>query len=454
MKNLQTNRRQSRLRRRVIAQPTRTDADRTAISEVLGYPVQAKLKVGAPDDAHEREADAVADRVLAMPEPTLQRKCENCAEEDQQEQKSIDVPKPEKKEEEVQRKPTTRDTPATGAAAAAISATKGGSTPLRPNERVYFEPRLGADLSQVRVHADAEAARLAAGLSARAFTTGHDIYFGAGEYQPGLGSGRKLLAHELAHVLQQRRGDATTLRRVIELRPPGRGEASAFDRAQELVDRLNRLTTALQYRLDGRVLRYDVLDETRLNEFDRQMRVLMDQAAVLPMRLITGSGLVQASPGAPFEPALHDTWTAGYVDLDDLMASDDLGFKTQLVHFLTERAQTRDYARRIGSFPSTPATVAEFERAHRAGYEAEARVLQDEIGDPTIRYLYSEERPPGTWVVAFKSNEGYRIFKVFRNYPRNVVPAETWAQSKDGRRLTIAQLIESRRTRAAAVPAP
>jgi hypothetical protein len=68
---------------------------------------------------------------------------------------------------------------------------------------------MGADLSQVRVHTDANAVQLSRDLQARAFTTGPDIAFAAGEYQPGTNNGRRLLAHELTHVVQQ--GAAATV---------------------------------------------------------------------------------------------------------------------------------------------------------------------------------------------------------------------------------------------------
>lgn len=438
MKALQMLRRQMRARRVAPARPAAAEANRLALQEVLGQPVQTRLKVGSPDDAQEREADAVAERVMAAPEPRVQRQCEQCRQEDGD------------KEEEIQRKESGGDAPVNAAAAAGIAASRGGGRPLPQGERSFFEPRLNAGLAGVRIHADAEAARLAQGLNARAFTVGGDVYFGAGEYRPGTCDGRRLLAHELAHVQQQRQGDAA-VRRVIELRPPGRGEASAFDRAGELIDRLNRLTSALRYTLDGRVLRYEVVDETRLNEFDRQMQALIDRAEVLPMRLITGQGYVQDNPGGAFSPALHDTWTSGYVDLDDLLASDDLGFKTQMVHFMTERAETRQYERRIGT---ATFTLAEFNRVHRAGYSAEERVLRDEIGDPTLRYSYSEERPASTWRVIYRSAEGYRIVKVFRNFAREIVGAETYAISPEGKRMTLAELATWRQQRAAPAPAP
>jgi hypothetical protein len=75
--------------------------------------------------------------------------------------------------------------------------------------RSYFEPRFGWDFSKVRIHADSDAARGAQAIEARAYTLGRDIVFGAGEYTPATHEGRRLIAHELAHVVQQEGGFAT-----------------------------------------------------------------------------------------------------------------------------------------------------------------------------------------------------------------------------------------------------
>ena len=75
--------------------------------------------------------------------------------------------------------------------------------PLDDQTRRFFESRFGNDLRAVRVHADADAAASAGQLGARAYTMGADVVFGRGEYQPGTWEGRRLLAHELAHVVQQ-----------------------------------------------------------------------------------------------------------------------------------------------------------------------------------------------------------------------------------------------------------
>lgn len=78
--------------------------------------------------------------------------------------------------------------------------------PLEQSARSFMEERFGHDFGRVRVHADARAAVAADAVRARAYTVGSDIVFGAGQYEPSTAEGRRLLAHELTHVLQQRTG--------------------------------------------------------------------------------------------------------------------------------------------------------------------------------------------------------------------------------------------------------
>ena len=87
---------------------------------------------------------------------------------------------------------------------AAIAGARGSGSPLPSALANDFESKLGNSVSDVRVHADANAASLARAVEARAFATGTDIFFGSGEYQPGTSSGRELIAHEVAHTNQQR----------------------------------------------------------------------------------------------------------------------------------------------------------------------------------------------------------------------------------------------------------
>lgn len=86
----------------------------------------------------------------------------------------------------------------------AIALTRGGGHSLDHGSRETIGGALGDSLDDVRVHTDAQADALAQSVSARAFTTGSDVYFRQGEYSPGSSSGQELLAHELTHVVQQR----------------------------------------------------------------------------------------------------------------------------------------------------------------------------------------------------------------------------------------------------------
>jgi hypothetical protein len=86
---------------------------------------------------------------------------------------------------------------------AEIQRARGAGQPLDGGARSQMEPALGANLGNVRVHADQRADTLSQALDARAFTTGRDIFFRQGQYAPGSTDGRELLAHELTHVVQQ-----------------------------------------------------------------------------------------------------------------------------------------------------------------------------------------------------------------------------------------------------------
>jgi hypothetical protein len=100
-------------------------------------------------------------------------------------------------------------------ASAAAAAVSSGGQPLNRGARAFFEPRFGLDLSHVRLHTDANAARAATSIDARAFTLGNHIAFAAAEYQPDTAQGRRLIAHELTHTLQQ----TVAARRTIQRAP-------------------------------------------------------------------------------------------------------------------------------------------------------------------------------------------------------------------------------------------
>jgi hypothetical protein len=91
--------------------------------------------------------------------------------------------------------------------------------PLDAATRGFFEARFGHDFGRVRVHADGAAARSARAVDASAYTVGTHVVFGAGRYAPGTGAGQRLLAHELAHVVQQNASSASDVSRAVEIGP-------------------------------------------------------------------------------------------------------------------------------------------------------------------------------------------------------------------------------------------
>jgi hypothetical protein len=159
--------------------------------------IQAKLGISQPGDPDELEADRIAEQVMRMPEAGGAIPCATCAAGDQPCLKCSGTPK-------IQR--TARDS--SGGIAVSENPLRhlGSGQPLDRSTRSFFEPRLGTDLSHVRIHTDNSAAESARTIQARAFTAGRNVVFGAGEYNPDGQEGKRLLAHELAHTIQQGAG--------------------------------------------------------------------------------------------------------------------------------------------------------------------------------------------------------------------------------------------------------
>ncbi|MBF2050531.1 MAG: DUF4157 domain-containing protein [Elainella sp. C42_A2020_010] len=156
--------------------------------------IQAKLTVGEPHDVYEQEADrvaaAVVNQIHAAPDQATQSALQT---------------KPR-----IQRMSDVAGIAVSPDVESAIQQARGSGQPLDESIRVPMEQAFGADFSGVRVHADGESDRLARSIQARAFTTGQNIFFQPGEYQPTSRSGQELIAHELTHTLQQQNRDYQT----------------------------------------------------------------------------------------------------------------------------------------------------------------------------------------------------------------------------------------------------
>lgn len=214
-------------------------------------PIQAKLVVNQPGDVYEREADRVADEVMRMPEPSLQRQEEGerprvsplgaaitplaqrqeTAPEDDDEEEPLQAkaslqrqegePEEDDEEEPLQARSAGPRTPrVTPELEAQIQGLRGGGSPLPAATRAFFEPRFGHDFSGVRVHTGARASEAARAVNAHAFTVGRDVVFAAGQYAPGTGAGQRLLGHELTHVVQQEaEKQSGTVPQLLERQP-------------------------------------------------------------------------------------------------------------------------------------------------------------------------------------------------------------------------------------------
>jgi len=127
--------------------------------------------------------------------------------------------KPEDEEELLQGKSAGVATASGGQGLARqLRSRKGNGRPLDTKARVQLEPAMGADLSHVRIHTDASADHLSRQVSAEAFTTGNDVFFRSGRYQPGSSGGLHLLAHEITHTFQQASGGVDGAQRVGDVR--------------------------------------------------------------------------------------------------------------------------------------------------------------------------------------------------------------------------------------------
>lgn len=354
--------------------------------------LQPKLAVNEPGDSYEKEADLVAAHVMRMPAPALQKKCACGAGAQRQNDLGDDA------HLQTKQRGLNSSVPFNQVPGIVRETLQSPGQPLDAGTRNFMESRFGYNFDHVRVHTGSGAEKSARAVNALAYTVGRDVVFGKGQYAPASADGQQLLAHELTHVMQQEGGTLQQkgnsapagIQRRVAMRDVGRGEQSGFARVGELIARLNAISTGLDFAVTGGELTYTLRVGGHLSEFDRQMQGFIDQDAVIPLRFTNRHGLLGDRVTGFNDRVFEDAWASGYVDIDDLLASSDLGLQSVLVHFLRERSATRNYARRIGSTSldtRLPAPAREFARAHALGIEAEVAVLRDFFGDPTIRFI-------------------------------------------------------------------
>lgn len=185
-----------------ISIPSRAERDaiRKSFFGTQGEQIQTKLTIGQPGDKYEQEADRVAAQVVnqinapmsSQPDQSQSIQRETMPEEDELQMKAIT---------RLQR--SEAGMTATPDLETSIQQARGSGQSLANNIRQPMEQAFGADFSGVKVHTDAQSHQLNQSIQAKAFTTGQDIFFRQGQYNPGSRGGQELLAHELTHVVQQ-----------------------------------------------------------------------------------------------------------------------------------------------------------------------------------------------------------------------------------------------------------
>lgn len=159
--------------------------------------IRAKLKMRRTRDKYEQEAEWLAEKVMRMVKPGMQRERKI---EGGPVQAKFKIGKEELIPGEGNNLMREEIMPVMESK---INSIKGCGQPLPESVRSYFEPRFGINFSQIRLHTDSQAANITQSVNAKAFSTGKDVFFNTGQYAPGIASGKRLLAHELTHVVQQ-----------------------------------------------------------------------------------------------------------------------------------------------------------------------------------------------------------------------------------------------------------
>ncbi len=196
-------------------------------AEVSGaeFATEAAWDVGTTETALEHEADAAADGAMQIPPvPVVQR--ERATGENEHAAQRSPLALPAKRFSAAWGSAGRR---APGSAPTRLPSSQDAGTRLEPAVKSFMERRFGADFSAVRIHTDEEASQLSRALDAEAFTAGAEIYFDRGRYDPQSASGKHLLAHELAHTVQQAAAPRSTHGTAIQRKV-------RVDKPKELID--------------------------------------------------------------------------------------------------------------------------------------------------------------------------------------------------------------------------
>ena len=169
---------------------------------------QPKLTIGSPDDPLEKEADDMADKVMRMEmispinfsssKNIINRKCAHCEEE----------------EKKLQRKESNSNSVSVAPPIVHEVINSSGGRSMDGGTRSFMESRFNYDFAKVKIHDGDLAARSAGSINALAYTSGNNVVFNSGQYNTKSDAGKRLLAHELTHVVQQKKSDIAIQRQM------------------------------------------------------------------------------------------------------------------------------------------------------------------------------------------------------------------------------------------------
>jgi len=351
--------------------------------------IQPRLKVNAAGDVYDQEAERIADQVLRQ--------------EDSEEEETRNV------EIQATRADSARDI--NEDLENRLDRSKGFGSPLSSTIRTIFEHRMQQDFSQVRVHIDNEAAQMNRELGAQAFTHGRDIYFSPGQYNPASIEGKRLLAHELTHVVQQR-----TDTRHSEASGSGLSQAPAcIQRKLVLTGDTANVARVVAVMNAGIDIRYkaqtkasgevEIVESgyegppTREQQFfTERLRPLVNEAGTTTVSVVSG--------GAP----IVGSYASSQIDIADIEA---LGIgqpgwdaRAALLHELVEQRE-----KQLGTTPAQRAYGTATTGAHGQGLAAELGMIGATLESDTglvSATAHADGTMSGSRTVVFRYPDGTR----------------------------------------------
>lgn len=241
---------------------------------------------------------------------------------------------------------------------------KGRGSKMKGSTLTEMEHGFGADFSHINIHTGSEAQAMSEQLGAQAFTSGNDVYFNQGKYDPTTKEGKHLLAHELTHTIQQKGKTDKDVQRKVKVTGTNAKTRKKF------LEKINA-DSAVKFKLSGGgVLELEDAKAVGTDTFTKKMIGAIKAGQTVKLRLVKENKRV-----------FIDSFASGKVDATDMMGLSNNIFKSWLIHFVVERFAVKDYEKN-----KKTASDADFDKAHEAGHDAQEEFLKEIYPKKTIKY--------------------------------------------------------------------